>query len=58
MIFSDEAEEMATRFNLIHLETSAKDAVNVKESFNTLISNVIQSPKLQEKITTGTSVVS
>ena len=49
---------MATRFNLIHLETSAKDAVNVKESFNTLISNVIQSPKLQEKITTGTSVVS
>jgi len=37
---------MAGRFNLMHLETSAKDAVNVKEAFNTLISNVIKNPKL------------
>lgn len=47
----DEAEDMAARYGIPHFETSAKDAVNVKEAFNHLISNVIKSPSLQDKIT-------
>ena len=51
VVSEEDARALAAEYGVAHLETTAKDYLNVERSFKQLVSNIIHNEQLQDKIT-------
>jgi len=49
-VSTTEGERFATRMNSLFIETSAKTAINVKDAFQEVVENILDTPELWEGV--------
>merc|ERR1711977_110211 len=58
MVFMEEGQALATEYHMPYFETSAKDNVNVKETFDVMVHTVFERMNGREQVAETTSNLS